>query len=100
MRQDDQPAPPKLFPQWRTVEQDWWMDCFQDFSQLLLEQRKEEQGYEDITQDARVSRIREAALLADEATKEMIYRFTRQQPVKRTAHRRGDDGRSRSRRLV
>lgn len=100
---NNSPAPAKLFPQWREVEQDFWLDRFESITDLLLDQfempEMEESASGDHpavpSDDWYVSRVQLAAKLADEATKEMIYRIERQKPVKHHSPRpkpRGDRG--------
>jgi len=85
-RDDNSPAPPKLFPQWREVEQDFWLDMFDSYSEVLLNQNPEEDVDKirdpDTWESYMIQKVRLAAKLADEATKEMVYRFERQKPMK------------------
>lgn len=88
---DNTPAPTKLFPKWSAVEQDFWIDRFEALTDSLIEQY--DQAEPKDTDDPRypvtpsgswyTDRIKLAAQLADEATKEMIYRFERQRPIPR-----------------
>jgi len=103
------PAPKKLFPQWSSVEQDFWIDMFEQFSENMLSQLPEEDadlnraieraGGED---EFFKEKIRLAAVLADKATQEMIYRFERQKPVaiQRRASGHGDDKPKKKRRAL
>lgn len=101
-REEDRPAPAKLFPQWREVEQDFWLDMFETYSETLLSQNPEEDALKfnydlDRCEPYMVQKIKLAAKLADEATKEMIYRFERQKPLKQQRSRdRGDDRRKKT----
>ena len=111
-------APAKMFPQWSAVEQDFWLDMFETYSETLLNQVPEEEadlrrqieqaGTQDMGQDEKRTAyftgiIQLAAKLADEATVEMIYRFERQKPVNRQRKLSGggdDKDKSRKRRRM
>lgn len=96
---NSQPAPPKRFPQWREVEQDFWLDMFESYSEIMLNQIPDEETVfkQDLlkaggeTEYFR-SKVKLAAALADEATIEMIYRFERQKPISRQKRSTGDSG--------
>jgi hypothetical protein len=93
-------APSHLFPKWSKYEQDWWMDTFQTLTELLVESHAEEESprYQlatDAVVEYYIDRIRLAAKLADESTKEMIYRFHRQEPLRTQARMNGEDPRRR-----
>jgi len=103
----EKPAPAKLFPQWSDVEQDFWLDMFEQYSDTMLHNLPEEDmdlnraiekaGGED---EFYKEKIRLAALLADKATQEMIYRFERQKPLatQRRASGCGPDDKTKKRR--
>lgn len=102
----DQPAPAKMFPQWREVEQDFWVDMFEQFSDTMLNQIPEEEA--DLQKQIEkaggqdnfyTEKIKLAALLADEATKEMIYRFHRQKPIPKQRRPTEDRAKKKTRRL-
>lgn len=84
----ESPAPAKRFPQWREVEQDFWIDMFEHFSEIVLEHVPQEDSDLEVAiqrsggaEEFYRSKVRIAAVLADEATVEMLYRFERQKPV-------------------
>ena len=91
---DEIAATRKLFPKWSRYEQDWWMDTFQMLAEQLVQSYLEEtptyESLSDKETEYYVDRIRLAAKLADEATKEMIYRFERQQPLRTQARMNGE----------
>lgn len=101
-RAEDSPARPKRFPQWTRLEQEFWQDMFETYSETLLQQdpmldselsnRNPYQLADEQQIEYLVQKVQIAARLADEATIEMIYRFERQQPVKRQRQRMGGDG--------
>lgn len=99
----DVAATKRLFPKWSRYEQDWWMDTFQMIAEQLVQSYLDETPtFETLSEketDYYVDRIRLAAKLADEATKEMIYRFERQQPLRTQARMNGEDSRRKKKKV-
>ena len=93
--QDEAVAPPRLFPKWSKYEQDWWMEAFQSITEIMLDHQQDTplvfKPVSEEQTDYYIDRIRLAAKLADESTKEMIYRFNRQDPIGRQAKDNGDE---------
>ena len=69
-------------PRWTAREQDLWIDLLEGYSSCLLTARADG---ERLSEEQGAELIRQAALLADAAIKEVEYRFWIQRPAVRTA---------------
>lgn len=76
----DPTQPRRAIPKWRAAEQDLWLDCFMTYSEALMQDtlskayKDEHPWTDDATRTHLRADLEQAAILADGAVEETLYR--------------------------